>query len=115
TQREGVELEQMLRQLERRLGNAGEQVGQRRTKVTVRRPTPARPVPVTVRREPSVRPGGDTTSDEGVSLETEASRSADGDFVHLRPLAQVPPSAPDVRPARRAAPAPPVSARPHPG
>jgi hypothetical protein len=47
TQREGVELERLLRYLERRLGEAGERAGRPRTKVTIKRPTPG-PSPATV-------------------------------------------------------------------
>ena len=111
TQREGVELEQLLRHLERRLGEAGEQVGQGRPKVTVRRPVPTQPVPVTGRREPPGRLSIETAPDEGASLETEASLTTEGSLVRVRPRMQFSLPAPNETPVGRATAATAVTTR----
>jgi hypothetical protein len=111
TQREGVELEQLLRHLEGRLGKAGEQVGQVRPQVTVRRPVPTQPVPVTLRREPPGRLSIETAPVEGASLETEASLTAEGSLVQVRPRVQFSLPAPNDTPVQRATAATAVTAR----
>jgi hypothetical protein len=116
TQREGVELEQLLLQLERRLGQAGERAGQRRAKVIVKRPAPEQPEPVTVRREPLVRrepvvQAIPEAAPEEASLEGDVNIATEKVALPRRPPAHVVarPS-PDLS-ARRAAVAPSVTSR----
>ena len=100
TQREGVELEQLLRHLERRLGEAGERAAQKRTTVTVRRPAPAQHVPVVVRREPVPAPVAERAAEEA-SLEVDVGDATGASLERHRPLA--PAVTPPYQPLRRPA------------
>jgi hypothetical protein len=98
TQREGVELERLLRHLERRLGEAGERAGPPRTKVTIKRPAPG-PSPATVEVA------------DGRSLEVAEDRTLAAAIDRQRLIPTAASQAPPSRATSGSAAAPAVSAR----
>jgi hypothetical protein len=93
SQREGEQLEEMLRQLQGRLGQARGEAGtgtatRGNTTIVVKRPAPV-PGPVRPRTPARPRPAGPTEAPEGASLEVPVDREAEAEALERHRLEAV--------------------------